>query len=285
MSELIKKLKYQQNAKALIFDLPDEVIIDIPHDSQVTASGYEFIIVFVRKQEDLAFRIPPSLAASDYNSTFWVAYPKKSSSIKTDISRDKGWDVFTTIGYRPVSQISINDTWSALRFKPAEKVKASPQAKTQTFEAAIQGAPDNSGGAWVQIPFDTEEIFGTKGQVKVKATFDGHPYQGSIANMGSGPILIIKKEIRKAINKSTGDKVLVTVEEDRTERKIDLPEELEKLLSHNPEAKVFYNSLSHTNRKEYAQWISSAKRQETKDKRLAETLHRLNNGIKNPFLK
>lgn len=285
MSELTKKLKYQQNAQTLIFDLPNETDIDIPHDSTVKSSIYEFIIIFVQLQEDIAFKVPAAIKASTHDAVFWVAYPKKGSVIKTDITRDRGWDVFTTLGYRPVSQISINDTWSALRFKPAAQVKASPQAKRQTFEAILQGATDNSGGAWVQIPFDMEKTFGTKGQVKVKATFDGQPYQGSIANMGSGPILIVKKDIRSAIGKSVGDKVLVTVEEDQTERKIALPEELAELLQQNTEAKVFYDSLSYTNRKEYAQWVSSAKREETRNKRLTETLYSLKNGIKNPFVK
>ena len=285
MSELTKKLKYQQNAQTLILDLPNEVDIDIPLDSTIKSSSYEFIIVFVQVQADIALKVPDAIKACTPDTVFWVAYPKKSSIIKTDITRDRGWDVFTTLGYRPVSQISINDTWSALRFKPAALVKTSTQAKTQTFEAIIQGATNNSGGAWVQIPFDMEKTFGTKGQVKVKATFDGQLYQGSIANMGSGPILIVKKDIRSAIGKSVGDKVLVTVEEDQTERKIDLPVELAELLKQNTEAKVFYDSLSYTNRKEYAQWISSAKREETRNKRLTETLYRLNNGIKNPFVK
>lgn len=155
----------------------------------------------------------------------------------------------------------------------------------KSFEAEIEGAQDNSGGAWIRIPFDTESEYGTKGQVKVKATFDGRPYQGSIANMGDGHILIVRKDIRKAIGKTTGDKVMVTLEEDKSERTIDLPEELAQILQENPEAEAFYNSLSYTNRKEYALWISSAKRGETKAKRLQETLHRLNSGIKNPFVK
>lgn len=285
MAEIIKKLKYQQHYKTLILDLPDEVDIDIAHDSRTTSDGYEFVIVFLEQQEDLTLKIPLALKVCADDCIFWVAYPKKGSHIKTNLTRDQGWEAFTKLGYRPVSQVSINNTWSALRFKPVEQVQTSFYAKTQTFEAVIQGASDNSGGAWVQIPFDMEKTFGTKAQVKVKATFDGHPYQGSIANMGSGPMLIIKKEIREAIGKESGDRVVVTVVEDKDERKVDMPQELTQLLQQNPAAEEFYHSLSYTNRKEYAQWISSAKRMETRNKRLTETLYRLNNGIKNPFQK
>ena len=54
---------------------------------------------------------------------FWISYPKKSSNIKTDLTRDIGRDILQELNWRPVSQISIDDTWSSLRLKPVEKVK------------------------------------------------------------------------------------------------------------------------------------------------------------------
>ncbi|MBL6449917.1 DUF1905 domain-containing protein [Fulvivirga sp. 29W222] len=285
MTELIKKLKHTPGTKTLVLDLPEEINIQIAHDSIARSEGYGFVIIFVKQQDDVTLKVPAALEVSIQGCTLWVAYPKKSSAIKTDITRDGGWGTLTTLGYRRVSQISINDTWSALRFKPAKLVKVNILAKTQTFEATIVGSTDNTGGAWVQIPFDMEKAFGTKGQVKVKATFDGKPYQGSIANMGNGPILIVKKQIRSAIGKNVGDKVLVTIEKDKSERKVNIPTELQELLQQNPEAAEFYNGLSYTNRKEYALWVSTAKRKETKDRRLVETLYRLSNSIKNPFQK
>ena len=76
-----------------------------------------------------------------------------------------------------------------------------------------------TGGAYVRFPYDIRKIFG-RGRVKVHATFDGEPYDGSIVNMGvrnaDGSICYIigiRKDIRLRIGKKPGDKVLVTVRE------------------------------------------------------------------------
>jgi len=52
----------------------------------------------------------------------WFAYRKKSSKVKTDISRDIIWEGLMSIGIHPVTLISIDDTWSALRFRPSTLV-------------------------------------------------------------------------------------------------------------------------------------------------------------------
>ncbi|WP_312642196.1 DUF1905 domain-containing protein [Hydrogenoanaerobacterium sp.] len=80
------------------------------------------------------------------------------------------------------------------------------------FAAEIKKVPDID-GAYVEIPFDVKAVFG-KGRVKVHATFDGEPYDGSIVRMGTPCHIIgIRKEIRTKIGKQAGDTVLVTVEE------------------------------------------------------------------------
>ena len=85
------------------------------------------------------------------------------------------------------------------------------------FEAVIQKIPDID-GAYVGMPFDLKEKYGV-GRMKVHASFDGHPYDGSIVNMGmKNPdgticyILGIRKDIRAAIKKNPGDSVLVVIE-------------------------------------------------------------------------
>lgn len=87
---------------------------------------------------------------------------------------------------------------------------------THKFEAVIQKAPDMD-AAYVAVPFDIKAVFG-KGRVKVHATFDGLPYDGSIVNMGvkneDGSvcyIIGIRKDIRAKIGKQPGDVVAVTV--------------------------------------------------------------------------
>jgi hypothetical protein len=85
-----------------------------------------------------------------------------------------------------------------------------------TFEAEIKKVPDLD-GAYVIFPYDIREEFG-KGRVKVHATFDGEPYDGSIVNMGiKNPdesvcyIIGLRKDIRAKIGKQPGDSVKVTI--------------------------------------------------------------------------
>ena len=77
----------------------------------------------------------------------------------------------------------------------------------------IQKVPDLD-GAYVEFPFDVREEFG-RGRVRVLATFDGHPYRGSLVRMGTPrPIIGIRKDIRRTIGRQPGDTVHVTIRED-----------------------------------------------------------------------
>ena len=91
--------------------------------------------------------------------------------------------------------------------------------KVYEYEAVIQSSDVGKGGAYVVFPYDVREEFG-KGRVKVRATFNGEPYDGSIVNMGlkneNGTICYIigvLKEIRAKIGKQAGDLVRVTIRE------------------------------------------------------------------------
>lgn len=89
---------------------------------------------------------------------------------------------------------------------------SSAQPKVYEFDAVIQKVPDID-GAYVVFPYDVKKEFG-KGRVKVSATFDGYPYEGSLVRMGTPCHIIgIRKEIRAKIRKQAGDLVQVTIRE------------------------------------------------------------------------
>lgn len=84
--------------------------------------------------------------------------------------------------------------------------------KRYEFDEVIQKVPDID-GAYVEFPYDVRAEFG-KGRVKVRATFDGEPYDGSLVRMGTpGHILGLRKEIRAKIGKQPGDTVRVSLRE------------------------------------------------------------------------
>ena len=144
--------------------------------------------------------------------------------------------------------------------------------KKHTFTAAIQNA--GGGGAFVEVPFDVEEAFGSK-RPKVKAMIEGVPYRGILSRMGTERhLLIILKEIREQIGKTFDDEVKVTLELDTEPRVIEIPKELMK------EAKAFFDKLSYTHQREYVMWINDAKREETRQNRIVKTIGMLKEGKK-----
>ncbi len=85
-------------------------------------------------------------------------------------------------------------------------------SKRYEFDAVLKKVPDID-GAYVEFPYDAKAEFG-KGRVKVHATFDGEPYDGSLVRMGTPCHIIgVRKEIRSRIAKQPGDTVKVTIEE------------------------------------------------------------------------
>lgn len=84
--------------------------------------------------------------------------------------------------------------------------------KRYEFTAEIQKVPDLD-GAYIIFPYDVKTEFG-KGRVKVSATFDGIPYNGSLVRMKTPyHILGLRKDIRAKIGKQPGDTVYVTITE------------------------------------------------------------------------
>lgn len=151
-------------------------------------------------------------------------------------------------------------------------------SQMQTFEAVIEDA--GGGGAFVTIPFDVEQVFGKK-RVKVNATIDGAPYRGSVVRMGGeSHMLLVRKDIREKIGKTFGDRVRVTVEEDTAPRVVEVPPDLHRALESSPAAASAFERLSYTHQKEYVDWIEEAKREQTRQNRIARAIEMLEQGKK-----
>ena len=149
-------------------------------------------------------------------------------------------------------------------------------SKKQTFTAVIQNA--GGGGAFVEVPFDVEEVFGAK-KPRVRATIEGVPYRGLLTRMGSEHhLLIILKGIREQIGKTFGDEITITVEPDTEPRVLEIPEDLAKALKKDKQAGTFFDKLSYTHRKEYVNWINEAKKEETRQNRIEKTIEMLKQG-------
>lgn len=125
-NKLAKKLKLQAGEKNLLLQAPDSFIQAVQEISFDTTPGeeeYDYVQLFVKNQEELNTHAPAALEALKEDGKLWFCYPKKTSGIKTDIHRDKGWEVVHEAGYAGVAAVSIDNTWSALRFRPESKVE------------------------------------------------------------------------------------------------------------------------------------------------------------------
>ena len=148
--------------------------------------------------------------------------------------------------------------------------------KKYNFEAELKKV-EGKEASYIEIPFDVEEEFDAK-RVKVKALFDGVEYRGSIVKMGLPCYIIgVTKDIRNKISKTYGDTIKVVIEKDVEDRNIEVPEKLNVMFNDNKDACEFYESLSYSQKKKYVEWINSAKKEETFDKRIKETIKKLTN--------
>jgi hypothetical protein len=152
--------------------------------------------------------------------------------------------------------------------------------KKYKFKAKI--AAGNGGGAYVLFPYDPEKEFATKGKVPVKVTLDGVPYAGSLIKYGHPlPVLGVPKAIREQTGKAPGDNVEVVVWKDEEVRTLEVPAQFEKLMRKEGLLPVF-EKLSYTHRKEYCRWITDAKKEETRLKRLEKAIEMLKKGVSTP---
>ena len=163
-----------------------------------------------------------------------------------------------------------------LLIKSIKHIKQGVNLLNQKFKAIIK-QHEGLNAAYVEPNFDLKEVFGSK-RVKVKATFDGVEYRGSIVNMGGCYMLGLTQEIRSKIGKGFGDEVFVTVEKDVVERTVEIPEDFAAAMNCDETAVSTFKSLSFTGQKEYVTWITSAKRELTRSERIIKAVALLSEG-------
>jgi hypothetical protein len=128
MSTLIKNLQIKTESDFLIAGLPEELELlkkELPLFNDTQKNNHDFIMIFAEKETTAKVLIAKYLKLLTDDGLFWFCYPKKSSKkYKSDITRDSTWALFESYNFRPVRQISIDDDWSALRFRDCKYVKS-----------------------------------------------------------------------------------------------------------------------------------------------------------------
>lgn len=124
MQDTIKKFRFKSNG--IVLHAPAEI------EKKFIKLGFETsfsknikstnTLVFINNQKEYLNFLKNDLKHIEPDSVLWFAYPKGTSKIKTGINRDTIRATGVAFGITTVTAISIDDTWSALRFRPVEKV-------------------------------------------------------------------------------------------------------------------------------------------------------------------
>ena len=125
---IFKKMKLGVSAHHLIINAPEEYLtilegteFDTVSD-EVKMGKYGFVQVFASSQAEMEDLVKSVAKAGKYDCLFWACYPKSIGKQKYDINRDTVWAALALAGLRPVSQIAIDEKWSALRGRDPEFV-------------------------------------------------------------------------------------------------------------------------------------------------------------------
>lgn len=216
---LAQKLRIKENDSLLTINAPKDFadkLEPLPAGVRIAARNAKPTQVhwFVQSRAQLEAELSGVLDRIGADTLCWTYYPKGTSKIKTDLTRDKGWEALLAIpGLQWLSLVSFDDTWSAFAFRRAGEKDA---ARTLIAE-------------------------------------------------------------RKAGEAKPIDEWI-----DKDKREVRFPPDLQKALKGMKEETAFLTSLSFTNKKEYVEWIVTAKKPETRAERVRGTVDRLAKRWKNP---
>ncbi len=141
------------------------------------------------------------------------------------------------------------------------------------FKARLIPRGPGGAGTFLEIPFSVEEAFGSRARVAVSGTLNGFAFRNSLMPEGDGThSMMVNKALQAGAKAAAGDLVEVTLDVDRSERVIDVPIELKQALAENKAAAAAFETLSYSHRKEFADWIAGAKKEQTRQSRAAKSM-------------
>ena len=120
-SALAKKMKLKPNSKAAVINAPEDYVDALKHDTALSPTlrgKFDWIQIFVQNKAELAALAPKAAKALRPESMLWISFPKGTSRIQTDLTRDKGWEVLQKLDLKWINLVSVNETWSAFALRP-----------------------------------------------------------------------------------------------------------------------------------------------------------------------
>jgi hypothetical protein len=143
-----------------------------------------------------------------------------------------------------------------------------------SFKATLNRPEAQGTATFIEVPLDVPAIFG-RPRPPVQVTINGHTYRCSIALYGSRYYLPVNRSNREAAGIEPGDTITVEIVLDTDVRQVSVPEDLRAALDDDPDAAAEFERLSYTHQREHVVWIEASGREETRARRITQTLERL----------
>ncbi len=120
-SALAKKMKLKSGLSAAVINAPENYVDALQHNTALspTLNGkFDWIQIFVRDKAELDGLAPKAAKALKPESMLWISFPKGTSKIQTDLTRDKGWESLHALNLKWITLVSVNEAWSAFALRP-----------------------------------------------------------------------------------------------------------------------------------------------------------------------
>lgn len=131
-STLAKKMKLKPGARAAVLNAPENYLDELQHDADIAqklSGKFDWIQLFAKDKKELGSLAPKAVSALKPDSILWLSFPKGSSKIQTDLTRDKGWEIIRNLDLKFINLVSVDDMWSAFALRPYKEGE-----KKQSFQ-------------------------------------------------------------------------------------------------------------------------------------------------------
>ncbi|MGH9580366.1 MAG: DUF1905 domain-containing protein [Terriglobales bacterium] len=155
-----------------------------------------------------------------------------------------------------------------------------PKSTIQKFKARLEGVGPGQAWTFLTVPFDVEKVYGTRARLAVRGTLNGFAFRSSIMPMDGSHCMMVNKQMQQGAGARAGDTVQVVMQPDTAPRVVKPPADLKQALARNKAAREFFGALAYSHRKQYVDFLSAAKKPETRARRVQKTVALLAAGKK-----
>ncbi len=155
LQPLLEKLQLKEEKNLLLQGLPlaiEKQFLKFSFSKNVTpllkSKKIDFALVFAFSSTQLKTILKEVIPALHEDAKFWVAYPKATSKIASDLSRDANWDFVVAHGFETVRMVAVDNLWSAVRFKKPDAV----EVMQQSFSSANPASGVDYAKRTIEIP-------------------------------------------------------------------------------------------------------------------------------------